>query len=162
MTYMADNRPQIPADLDYTSDWYRVPDPALQDIASRAMDEGQGVWVTLVVSGALIGGLVESGREFFTSITQQHHDGQELADLFDPAASSPPELIRWERQRERETFESYDSTAPSSKLLRYLHLRDAIYAVPGQLAISLGHTRILLSQVSAWSVGNPDLDPTLR
>jgi hypothetical protein len=75
--------------------------------------------VTLVVSGALIGGLVESRREFFTSITQKHHDGHELADLFDPAASSPPELTRWERQRERETFNSYDSTAPSSKLLRY-------------------------------------------
>jgi hypothetical protein len=162
MTYMADTHKQAPAALDYTSDWYRVPDPALQDIASLVIHEGQDIWITLVVSGGLIGGLVESGREYFTGISQKLHDAQELFDLLDPSASAVPEPVRQLRQRDRETFESYDSTAPSSRVLRYLHLRDARYVTPGQLPISLGHTRILLSQISAWSIGNPEVSPTLR
>ena len=158
---MADNCPQMPGDLDHTGDWFCAPDPALQDLAARAIAEGQGVWVTLVVSGGLIGGLVESGREYFQGITQVLSGRRQLADLFDPAARSLPEPIRRERERARETFESQDPTAPSSELLRYLHLRDATYAVPGQLAVSLGHTRVLLSKVSAWGVGYLELGPTL-
>jgi hypothetical protein len=38
-------------------------------------------------------------------------------------------------------------------MLRHLHLRDAYFTAPGQKSISLGHTRVLLTQVAAWSVG---------
>jgi hypothetical protein len=134
----------------------------LQDLACLAIDEGRAISVTLVVSGGVIGGTVESGREVSARTAEELHGSHGLSELFDPAAGPIPALTRWERERERETFGSYDSTAPSSRLLRYLHLRDATYAVPGQLPISLGHTRVLLSQLSAWTVGYLDLDPTLR
>ena len=36
---------------------------------------------------------------------------------------------------------------------RYLYLKGAEFTAPGHESIPLGHTRVLLSQVAAWSVG---------
>jgi hypothetical protein len=101
---MADNHPRIPADLDYTSHWYRAPDPPLQDLACLAIDEGRAILVTPVVSGGVIGGTVESGREFFARTAEELHGSHGLSELFDPAAGPIPALTRWERERERETL----------------------------------------------------------
>jgi hypothetical protein len=168
MTIDEHGLPQTLADLSPTRDHHGAPDSTLQRMADWADRSGHGLSLslTLVVSGGLICGVVESAREFFSSISQellQDVAGQgdqyeevvkRLAQLFfdDTAQALGDEL-----KAELDALERGETLTPGTGLSRtlmgrYLYLKDAQFTAPGYESIPLGHTRVLLSQVAAWSV----------
>lgn len=161
--------PQTLADLTDTSDWHSSPDWTLQRMADWAERVGEGISLTLVTNGGLISGLVITPSDFFRRLSAQFLEKVEKTD--------PPENLEVARQyvklhftdqaraldvglaKEARAVEYGDK--PASEYLdrvamrKHIHLRDAWYHAPNQPSIGLGHTRVLLSQVSAWSVGHP-------
>ncbi|MGV0779410.1 hypothetical protein [Mycolicibacterium sp. XJ775] len=162
--------PQLPADLTDTSDWHTSPDRRLQALADWADRWGEGIALTLVVSGGLISGTVESHQSFLRGSAEKVREfeaGDENAqkvidrfanDVFDASAQ------KYEKDRddtieaEADLKEDEDTTPPTAVRMfmhRHIHLSHAWFHVGGAPAIFLGHTRVLLSQVAAWSVGRP-------
>ena len=163
--------PALPADLTHTSDWHSSPDYHLQWLADHADRWGNGIALTLVVSGGLISGTVESKHAYLRGsaekIREFDDDGDEniqkaiesfAKDMFDG-----PAQIAEDQQREalealkdlKDGEDTTPSTVERTLMYRQIHLSDAWFVPGGAPSISLGHTRVLLSQVSAWSVGRP-------
>ena len=160
--------PQTLADLNPTRDHHGAPDSTLQRMADWTDRTGQelSLSLTLVVSGGLISGVVESAREFFTSISQKllqdvaepeqcEQVAKRLAQLFfDDTAQALGEELK----AELDALDRGETPTPVTGLSRtlmgrYLYLKDSQFTAPGHESIPLGHTRVLLSQVAAWSVG---------
>jgi hypothetical protein len=163
--------PELPADLTHTRDWHSSPDYHLQWLADHADRWGTGIALTLVVSGGLISGTVESRHAYLRgsaeTIREFDDEGDEnvekLIELFATDMFEAPAQIAEDQQREaveklkdlKEGEDTTPSTVERIVMYRHIHLRDAYWIPGGAPAIPLGHTRVLLSQVSAWSVGRP-------
>ena len=169
MTIDEHGLPQTITDLSTTRHHHGAPDSTLQRMADWADRSGQelSLSLTLVVSGGWISGVVESAREFFTSIShellqdvpgeaeQYELVAKRLAQLFfdDTAQTLGDEL-----KAELDALERGETPTPGTGLSRtlmgrYLYLKDAQFTALGHESIPLGHTRVLVSQVAAWSVG---------
>ena len=163
--------PEIPADLTHTTDWHQSPDYHLQWMADTACRWGDGIALTLVVPGGLITGTIESKHAFLRgcadNIREFDAEGNERVqkaidqfadDMFDAWAQ-----IEEDRQREavealnnlKDGEDSTPATMERTSMHRHICLMDAYWIPGGSPAIALGHTRVLLSQISAWSVGRP-------
>jgi hypothetical protein len=155
--------PENTRDLQPTADWFALPDISLQRMATWADSMGQGTVVTLVVPGGLISGTVESASDYFTGMSRQFQDSiaelgdekkngvaKEFAEFF---FDEPAKVYADKVEADTEAFKSGKLIEPRYLMARQLHLKDAYYTVPGQTSVPLGRTRVLLSQVAAWSVG---------
>ena len=164
--------PEVPADLTHTSDWHQSPDYHLQWLADHADRWGQGISVTLVVSGGIISGAVESKHAFLRGSAQTVREKfdaggdeniQKVLDQFADGMFDSPAQAAEDRQRAaldalkdlKEGEDTTPSTVERTAMYRHIQLSDAWWYPGGAPAIELGHTRVLLSQVSAWSVGRP-------
>jgi hypothetical protein len=154
--------PDSAANLVHTGDWYGAPDARLQWMADTADTFNIGVGITLVVPGGTISGVLVSAQEFFTTSGETFRgnfpDDPESHDAFEALAKSffdvPAEMIAREVKDCGDAFEKGEREEPRWPLVRHIHLRDARFSVPGQqYHLPLGHTRILLSQVVAWVLG---------
>lgn len=156
--------PENTRDLEQSTDWFAAPDRTLQRMAYAADSGlGQGVSVTLVVPGGLLSGSVINGAEYFTAVSQRFREGiAELGDTkkdetageyadfhFDEAAKHEAKQI----EQDSQDFRDGKLKEPRYLMVRYLHLSNAYYTVPGQQSMPMGFARVLLSQVAAWSIG---------
>ncbi|AMW21899.1 hypothetical protein [Mycobacteroides chelonae] len=161
--------PQSLAELTDTSDWHAAPDSTLQRMADWAERVGEGISLTLVTNGGLISGLVITPQDFYRSVSEEfmkiveENDGPdkiEVARQFVKLHFSD-QARSLERQLAKEAKAVEYGDKPTSEYLdrvlmrKHLHLRGAYFHAPNQPSITLGHTRVLLSHVSAWSVGHP-------
>lgn len=164
--------PQLPADLTHTSDWHGAPDYQLQWMADHANRWGEGISMTLVVPGGLISGLVVSRHAFLHGCAQTVRDkfdaegdesGQKTLDRFADDFFDGPAKAEEDKQREaiealkdlKDDEDTTPSTVERTLMHRYLNLSNAWWYPGGAPAIELGYTRVLLSRISAWSVGTP-------
>lgn len=171
---MAENEygfPESLTDLTHTSDYHSTPDYTLQMLADFANRWGNGIALTLVVSGGVITGTVESRVAFLRgcadTIRQFDAEGDEAVqkaiDQFaDDMFGSHADVIERTRDEELEADsklgEGEDSDPPTvvrTYMHRHIHLSDAYWIPGGAPAVELGHARVQLSQVSAWTVGRP-------
>ncbi|MCD5419106.1 hypothetical protein LRS71_05960 [Rhodococcus pyridinivorans] len=138
-----------------TEDRFAAPDLALQYMAGFADRARAGVPIKLVLSGSIISGIVCGGEEFFEWAAERHRSAQ---DTLDPEMT---ELSEWFAKtffdapatEYRERRESLDENSePDDTKNCYIHLRDAV-VVNGPHVTQLGFTRVLLSQVAAWTIG---------
>jgi histone acetyltransferase (RNA polymerase elongator complex component) len=152
--------PDSAEDLTHTADWYGSPDTRLRWMADTADTLEVGIGITLVVPGGTISGNVISAQRFFKSTAEQfragiegndeHGLGETLAEsFFDKAA----EQIEEDVKEKSEAFDKGERKEPRWPMVRHIHLEDARFSVPGQNHIKLELTRVLLSQVVAWSIG---------
>lgn len=153
--------PESAASLAHTADWYGAPDTRLQWMADFADSLDVGIGITLVVPGGTISGAVISGQEFFKRTAEMFREqacpddnpdsiGEQLAkSFFDFAAEQMDQNVK----EMSEAFDKGERDEPRWPMVRQIHLQDARFSVPGQNHISLGYTRVLLSQVIAWSCG---------
>ena len=161
--------PPQPEPPDFTpdnADWYTSPDVILQKLSSFANAGGaaSGTGITLAVPGGLLSGYVESQQDYLRSTAEVFReaainggsDGRlpENADLlaaslFEEPAQQIDDLLEAEKRA------SPEAGAKTARWMsaRHIHLWDAYYTVPGAKSAPLGHTRVLLSQVSAWTLG---------
>lgn len=164
--------PEIPGELTHTADWHQSPDYHLQWLADHADRWGEGIALTLVVAGGLISGTVESKHSFLRGCAQAVRDkfdaeGDEnvrkVLDRFADSMFEGPAQIAEDQQRQAiealkdlgDDEDTTPSTFERTLMYRQLHLSDAWWYPGGSPPISLGHTRVLLSQVTSWSVGRP-------
>lgn len=164
--------PQIPADLTHTDDWHLSPDYHLQWLADHADRWGDGIALTLVVPGGLVSGTVESKHAFLRGSAQAVRDKidaggdentQRIIDNFAEQMFDVPAQMVEEQQRQaiealkdlKDDEDTTPSTVERTLMYRMMHLSDAFWHPGAALPIALGHTRVLLSQVTAWSIGRP-------
>lgn len=164
--------PQVPADLTNTSDWHMSPDYHLQWMADHANRWGEGISLTLVVPGGLISGAVESKHAFLRGCAQTVRDkfdakgdenAQKSLDQFTDDVFDGPAKAEEDKQREavaalkdlNEGEDTTPSTVERTLMQRYLNLSNAWWYPGGAPPIELGHTRVLLSRIAAWTVGTP-------
>lgn len=161
--------PQAITDITNTLDWHGAPDLVLQRLADWAERVQEGISLTFVTNGGLISGLVITPQDFFRGVSEEfmkvvaENDGpekEEAASRFVKLHfSDQARYIDRDLAREAKAVEIGDQ--PSMEYMdrvlmrRYIHLRDAYYHAPNKPSIILGRTRVLLSHVSAWSVGHP-------
>jgi hypothetical protein len=155
--------PESMAELVHTGDWYGAPDPRLQWMSDFADTANAGIGITLVVSGGVISGTVVSGEEFF-KITAEAFRKDTCDDDGNPNSTAealaesffdfPAEQIAKDVKEIGEAFDKGERDEPRWPSVRYVHLKDARFSVPGQsVNFPLGYTRILLSQVVGWTCG---------
>lgn len=153
--------PDSAADLNHTSDWYTAPDSRLQWMADTADTTTAGIGITLIASGGVISGTVISGQVFFEKTAESFRadakadepDGvrEQLAESF---FDFPAEQIAKHVKETSEAFEKGERDEPRWPLVRFIHLQDARFSVPGQEHhFPLGYTRVQLSQVVGWTCG---------
>ena len=153
--------PESAADLVHTRDWFAAPDHRLQWMADTADSVEVGIGITLVVPGGVISGSIISGQKFFkdtaeafrvvASDDEQEGVREQLAQSFFDFAA---EAIDKDVNDTRAAFEKGDRDEPRWPAVRQIHLEDARFSVPGQqFNFPLGYTRVLLSQVIAWTCG---------
>jgi hypothetical protein len=164
--------PGIPltlADLTSTYDWHASPDVALQRMADWAERVKQGISLTLITEGGLISGVVIPPQDFYRGASEEFMkiiadnegpDHEEFARQFvDIHFAERARYIDRDLAKEEEALKFGDAPATDyvDRLImtRYIHLKGAYYHAPNQTSITLGFTRVLLSKVSAWSVGHP-------
>lgn len=163
--------PERPADLTHTGDYHTAPDYTLQTLADLANRWGEGVALTLVVAGGLITGTVESRHAFLRGCAAKVRgfdaEGDENVqrgidrfadDLFEAQANTVEKTRDETLEAERERGEDEDTDPPTLErtyMNRHIHLSDTYWITGGAPAIAMGHVRVLLSQVAAWSVGRP-------
>lgn len=163
--------PELATDLTHASVYHGAPDYTLQSLADFANRWGNGIALTLVVSGGLITGTVESGHEFLRGCAEKVRtfdaEGDEgvqkainqFADGMFAAQADAIEKARNETlEAERGLADGEDTDPPTvvrTYMQRHIHLMDAYWIPGGAQWIAMGHVRVLLSQVSAWSVGRP-------
>ncbi|MFA4083456.1 hypothetical protein ONA92_17305 [Mycobacteroides salmoniphilum] len=150
-------------DLQQSTDWYGAPDSQLQRMSQWANQMEEGIGITLVVPGGALSGTVVSAREFYTgvaaalrgTIDEKGDEAQsKLADafaefFFDQPAKAAAEQV----DKDDQAFKDGGLIEPIYMMARYIHLKDALHSVPGQSDFPLDYTRVLLSQVVAWSIG---------
>lgn len=161
--------PQTLADLTDTTDWHSSPDSTLQSMADWAERVGEGISLTLVTNGGLISGLVITPQSFYRDVAEEFVHIVETQDTPEKVEVARHfvkvhflDQARYiERQLAKEARAVEYGDKPNSEYLdrvlmrKYIHLRGAYFHAPSQPSISMGHTRVLLSHVSAWSVGHP-------
>jgi hypothetical protein len=140
-----------------------APDTVLARMADFADSAKAGIYVTLIIPGGVISGVIESAQGYFRAVSSslregvaQHGDerlnkvADDYAGLFFYNVGQP-----FDDQVETDKFVVDEGDIPTSRrpLARYIHLADAYITVPGQYAFELGHVRLLLSQVIGWTVG---------
>jgi hypothetical protein len=156
--------PETTRDLQNTAGWYGRPDATLQRMSQYANDMQQGIGITLVVPGGVVSGTVIGAAQFFTDMSSRFRDAiaehgvdadtkmaDEFAEFFfdGPAKAMADEVVA-----DREAFKAGKLTEPRFLMHRHLHLKDAAFTGGGApTSFHLGYTRVLLSQVAAWSVG---------
>lgn len=163
--------PDLPTDLTHTGDYHTAPDYTLQMLADFGNRWEEGVALTLVVAGGLITGTVESRHAFLQGCAEKVRgfdaEGDENVqkgidrfanDIFEAQAKSVEKARDETIEAERELGEGEDTDPPTvvrTYMNRHIHLSDTYWIAGGAPAIAMGHVRVLLSQVSAWSVGRP-------
>jgi len=155
--------PETTRDLQQTADWFGSPDGQLQRMSQWVNQMEQGIGITLVVAGGAISGTLISAREFYASSSTHFQEsvdenGDEkqskaAADYAEFFFDEPAKFSAEQVEKNNTAFKEGKLTEPPYMMVRYLHLKDARYSVPGQSHLPLGYTRVLLSQVAAWSVG---------
>ncbi|GLB83486.1 hypothetical protein [Mycobacterium kiyosense] len=162
--------PDNTRDLQDTADWYGRPDTFLQRMSQYANDIQQGIGITLVVPGGVVSGTVIGAAQFFTELSSRFRDAiaehgvdaetkmaDDFADFFfdQPAKAMADEVVA-----DREAFRAGKLIEPRYFMHRHLHLKDAAFTGGGSpTSFHLGYTRVLLSQVAAWSVGTHYVGP---
>ncbi|MBU8820109.1 hypothetical protein KL864_29945 [Mycolicibacterium goodii] len=155
--------PETTRDLQPTYDWFALPDAQLQRMSYWADIQEEGIGITLAVPGGLICGTIVSTREFHTGVStrlqelidvkgdeKQSKGAKDYAEFFfDEPAERSTEFINADRQ----AFADGKLSEPRHMMTRYIHLKDSWFSVPGQQSLELGYARILLSQVTGWTVG---------
>lgn len=151
--------PDTAESLAHTADWYGAPDTRLQWMSDTADACEAGIGITLVVPGGVLSGTVVSAPEFFKQTAEKFRSGigaekqrigNQLAESFFDAAA---EMAEKEIEETNEAFRKGERSEPRWPMVRYIHLKDARMSAPGQNNIKLDYTRVLLSQVAAWSMG---------
>lgn len=152
--------PESAENLTHTADWYGAPDTRLRWMADTADMFDVGIGVTLVVAGGTISGTVISGEQFFKSTAEEFRAGiaggeqealgERLAESFFDFAA---EQVAQDVKETAEAFKNGERTEPRWPMVRHIHLQNARLSTPGQNHIKMGFTRVLLSQVIAWSMG---------
>ncbi len=80
-----------------------------------------------------------------------------FADFF---FDQPAQAMKDQVAADEEAFKAGKLTEPRYFMQRYMHLKDAKFTGGGlSSSIELRHTRVLLSQVTAWSVGQCYVGP---
>lgn len=150
-------------DLQQSTDWYGAPDSQLQRMSQWANQMEEGIGITLVVPGGALSGTVVSTREFYTGIAADLRT--KIDERGDPAESKtadafaefffdqPAKAAAEQVGKDDQAFQDGSLIEPVYMMARYIHLKDARYSVPGQSNLALDYTRVLLSQVVAWSLG---------
>ena len=147
---------EIP-DLKATDDFYSHPDVSLQHMADVANHLKAGLGVVLITSGGVISGRVISAEEFY----EWADKSQKAAATDDPepigrkAGEAISELFFGQvAAAHRTTQESRDNNVAYRDYVRHIHLADAkLTTGTNQPTLELGHLRVLLSHVSAWTIG---------
>lgn len=163
--------PQVATDLTHGSDYHGAPDYTLQSLADFASRWGDGIALTLVVAGGLITGTVESRQAFLRGCAEKVRtfdaEGNEKVqkaidqfadDMFEAQAGAVEKSRNETLEAERGLADGEDTDPPTvvrTYMQRHIHLMDAYWIPGGAQWIAMGHVRVLLSQVSAWSVGRP-------
>jgi len=161
-------QPELPTDIEVTADWYAAPDFQLQGMADAADRFGNGYVVTLVVAGGLISGVVESKQAFLRGSGEKLRDmvaegGDEKAIAyfneqaeyqFDGVAKIIDDQLAAEFESIKGGGAPKKEVVPRSLMYRFVHLSNALWH-GSSIPIDLGHVRVQLSQISAWSVGRP-------
>lgn len=163
--------PELATDLTHNSDYHGAPDYSLQSLADFANRWGNGIALTLVVAGGLITGTVESRQEFLRGCAAKVRtfdaEGDEKAqsainqfadDMFAAQADAAEKTRNETLEAERRLGDGEDTDPPTvvrTYMHRHIHLMDAYWIPGGAQWVELGHARVLLSRVSAWSVGRP-------
>lgn len=143
-------------ELTKTADWFTTPDFELQAMAACANRTGTGIPIRLVLSGSIISGTICSGEDYFRWVSEQVTSNLDTADeatrqLSEMIAATffdiPADNYRKQREAQAENVDATDDLQ-----IAFIHLRDAA-GVNGPHVRELGFTRVMLSQVAAWSIG---------
>lgn len=152
--------PESAENLTHTRDWFGAPDPRLQWMADMADTTTAGIGITLVIAGGVLSGTVISGPEFFKKSGEQFRSGfdeEDANEIGEQLAESfydiPVDQMKAEIKELSAAFEKGERSEPRWPLVRHIHLQEARLSIPGQGHMELNYTRVLLSQVIAWSTG---------
>ena len=153
--------PDSAASLVHTGDWYTAPDTRLQWMADFADATSAGIGITLIVSGGVISGTIISAQQFFEKTAELFRDDakdDEPEGLRESLAQSffdfPAEQIAQDVKETSEAFEKGERDEPRWPLVRFIHLQEARFSIPGQQHnFPLGLARVQLSQVVGWVSG---------
>lgn len=162
-------QPESPTDIGPTSDWFAAPDYHLQSLADSSDRFGNGFAVTLVTSGGLISGVMTSRRDFLRgsadvvrSIGAESGDENVIEfandtakDSFDDVAQIIDDELSAEFETIRNGGEPKMDVVPRVLMMRFIYLNHARFHQAGTPPIELGHMKVMLSQVTAWSMGRP-------
>lgn len=155
--------------LTHPGDWYSRPDGVLQSLADFANSAKLGMDVTLVVAGGMISGTIESAQDYFSTVSSvfrgsvalnRYEQANKLAAnyaelFFDSAAKQVDDEVA----KDQSVFDKGEIAPPRWPMARYIHLAEGYFTVPGQ-CFALGHVRLLLSQVIAWTSSRPVIAST--
>lgn len=135
------------------ADWFTSPDTTLQEMAHYAAVTDVGIRVVLVTPGGLIVGGVISEEQFFREVSEADRSQQHKLpdDGYRVLAESYNKAI-FEAKAEAAAAERAQLETSGSNHHRYVHLRDVRIFGIGSQALPLGHLRVLLSQVTGWTV----------
>lgn len=162
-------QPESPTDISVTGNYFGAPDYHLQVLATSSNRSDNGFVVTLVVSGGLISGVLTTHRRFLTESAKAirelgdesgdekviQYANETAQDFFDDVAKRLDDELNAEFETIKNGGEPNEDPVSRALMSRHINLSHALYHQPGATPIQLGHTRVLASQVAAWSVGRP-------
>ncbi|WP_145961923.1 MULTISPECIES: hypothetical protein [Rhodococcus] len=141
-----------PPELMQTADWFTAPDYTLQRITNLVDRAGHDLMtVKLLVPGATITGTVAPADSFYDWVVEQQTKG--TAEFDDGVSEETEQVLDFlfgQPAAELRAFREADEPSPP-ELVRYIHLRDAQVRI-GQSLTDVGFIRVLLSQVSSWTI----------
>ena len=141
-----------PPDLVHTADWFTAPDSTLQRIVDLTDKADHAILtVSLVVPGAVITGTIAPEDRFYDWIIERQMQGsEEYDDEVSELTRNVMDLLFGKHASDlKELRESDEPRHP--EMLRYIHLQDAQVKI-GRNITDVGFIRVLLSQVSSWTI----------